>query len=69
VQLVRANGGCCFLPVRMAQSFIADSRLPRFNEGPEFIHPAYRVFPREADSEVLHQALHGLRDWRRMSRQ
>jgi DNA-binding transcriptional LysR family regulator len=32
LQLVRANGGCCFLPVRMAQSPIADGRLSRVNE-------------------------------------
>jgi len=62
VQLVMANGGCCFLPIRMAQPFIDDGRLFRVNEGPEFTHPAYMVFPREADSEVLHLALHGLRE-------
>jgi len=62
VQLVLANGGCCFLPVRMAQTFIDDGRLFRVKEGPEFTHPAYMVFPREAGSEVLHLALHGLRE-------
>jgi len=62
VQLVLANGGCCFLPVRMAQPFISDGRLFLVSEGPEFIHPAYMVFPREADSESLHLALHGLRE-------
>ncbi|MGD2055275.1 MAG: LysR family transcriptional regulator [Gammaproteobacteria bacterium] len=62
VQLVLANGGCCFLPVRMAQSFIDDDRLFRVVEGPEFTLPAYMVFPREADSEVLRLALHGLRE-------
>ena len=62
VQLVLANGGCCFLPIRMAQPFIGDGRLFLVNEGPEFTHPAYMVFPREADSEALHLALHGLRE-------
>ena len=62
VQLVLANGGCCFLPVRMAQPFIDAGRLFLVKEGPEFTHPAYMVFPREADSEVLHLALHGLRE-------
>ena len=37
-------------------------RLFRVVEGPEFTHPAYMVFPREADSEVLGMALHGLRE-------
>ena len=46
----------------MAQPFIGDGRLFLVTEGPEFIHPAYMVFPREADSEALHLALHGLRE-------
>lgn len=62
VQLLLANGGSCFLPIRMAQSFIDAGRLFKVENGPEFIHPAYMVFPREADSEVLQTALHGLRE-------
>jgi hypothetical protein len=46
----------------MAQPFIDDGRLFLVREGPEFTHSAYMVFPREADSEVLHLALHGLRE-------
>jgi LysR family transcriptional regulator, flagellar master operon regulator len=30
-------------------------------DGPEFPHPAYMVFPREADSDVLRLAVEGLR--------
>ncbi len=62
VQLILANGGCCFLPLRMAQPFIDAGRLFQVSHGPEFPHPAYMVFPREADSEVLRLALHGLRE-------
>ncbi|HQU15729.1 MAG: LysR family transcriptional regulator [Chromatiales bacterium 21-64-14] len=62
VQLVLANGGCCFLPIRMAQPFIDDGRLFKVNDGPEFIHPAYMVFPRAAESEGMILALHGLRE-------
>ncbi|MGD8618672.1 MAG: LysR family transcriptional regulator [Gammaproteobacteria bacterium] len=62
VQLILANGGCCFLPIRMAQAFIDVGRLFQVRGGPEFTHPAYMVFPREADSEVLRLALHGLRE-------
>ncbi len=61
VQLILANGGCCFLPIRMAQPLIDDGRLFIVKDGPEFILPAYMVFPREADSEDLRLALHGLR--------
>ena len=62
IQLILANGGSCFLPIRMARSLIQEGRLYLVEEGPEFTHPAYLVFPREADSEVLPQALEGLRE-------
>jgi DNA-binding transcriptional LysR family regulator len=62
VQLILANGGSCFLPIRMARPFIDDGRLFQVVDGPEFTHPAYMVFPRKADSEVLRLALHGLRE-------
>jgi DNA-binding transcriptional LysR family regulator len=62
VQLILANGGSCFLPIRMAQPFIDDGRLFQVSDGPEFVLPAYMVFPREADSEVQRLALHGLRE-------
>lgn len=62
VQLILANGGGCFLPIRMAQPLIDDGRLFEVSDGPEITHPAYMVFPREADSEVLRLALHGLRE-------
>jgi DNA-binding transcriptional LysR family regulator len=62
IQLILANGGSCFLPIRMARSLIQQGRLFLVEEGPEFTHPAYMVFPRESDSEVLPQALEGLRE-------
>ncbi|MGD2076198.1 MAG: LysR family transcriptional regulator [Gammaproteobacteria bacterium] len=62
VQLILANGGSCFLPIRMAQPLIDNGRLFTVTEGPELRHPAYMVFPREADSDVLRLALHGLRE-------
>jgi hypothetical protein len=57
-----ANGGSCFLPIRMAQPLVDTGRLFRADNGPEFALPAYMVFPREADSEVLRQAVEGLRE-------
>ena len=62
VQLILANGGCCFLPVRMARPLIQAERLFQVSAAPEFPHPAYMVFPRKADSEVLLQAVAGLRE-------
>lgn len=62
VQLMIANGGSCFLPVRMAQSLVDSGRLFKVKDSPEFLNPAYMVFPRESDSEVLRQAVEGLRE-------
>ncbi len=61
VKLIVANGGCCFLPIRMAQPLLDSGRLFKVDNGPEFAHPAYMVFPRESDSDVLRQAVEGLR--------
>jgi DNA-binding transcriptional LysR family regulator len=62
VQLILANGGSCFLPIRMARALIQSGHLHQISSAPEFAHPAYMVFPREADSEVLQQAVAGLRE-------
>lgn len=62
VQLVLANGGSCFLPQRMAQPLIDNGQLFRVGDGPAFVHPAYVVFPRETDNEMLRQAVQGLRE-------
>ncbi len=62
VQLVLTNGGACFLPIRMAQPLIDAGRVFKVDKGPEIRHPAYMVFPREADSDVLRTAVQGLRE-------
>jgi DNA-binding transcriptional LysR family regulator len=62
VQLILTNGGSCFLPARLAAPFIEAGRLYRVKGSPEYIHPAYMVYPRETDSTVLEQALQGLRE-------
>ena len=62
VQLILSNGGSCFLPIRMAKSFLDEGRLHRVPDSPEFRLPAYMVFPREQQSAALTQALGALRD-------
>jgi len=62
VQLILTNGGSCFLPERMAAPLVGGGRLFKAIGGPEFALPAYMVFPREVDSEVLREALDGLRE-------
>ena len=61
IQLILANGGSCFLPIRMAQPLLDDGRLFKVTDGPAFVHPAYMVFPRESESDVIRQAVEGLR--------
>lgn len=62
VQLILSNGGSCFLPARMAEPFIAAGSLFRVKDSPEFIHPAYLVYPRESDNTEMEQALQLLRE-------
>lgn len=62
VQLILNNGGSCFLPARMAESFIASGSLFRVKGSPEFVHPAYMVYPRETDNTEVEQGLHLLRE-------
>ncbi len=62
VQLILANGGSCFLPIRMAKPFVDEGRLFIVKDSPEYVHPAYMVFHRETESEILGTALRGLRE-------
>lgn len=61
IQLLLENGGSCFLPARMASTFITDGRLYRVAGSPEYVHPAYMVYPRNSDNPVIEQALSVLR--------
>lgn len=61
IQLILNNGGSCFVPIRMAESFIDSGRLFVVPDSPEFRLPAYMVYPRESEAEVIGQALAGLR--------
>jgi len=62
IQLALNNGGSCFLPARMAEAYINNGRLYRVTNSPEYIHPAYMVYPRHSDHPVLEQALAGMRE-------
>jgi len=62
VQLLLSNGGSCFLPERMASTFIEKGLFHKVSGSPEYVHPAYMVFPRKSDNPVLRQALDLLRN-------
>lgn len=68
VQLILAGGGACFLPVRMARPLVASGHLHAVASAPQFPLPAYMVFPREADGDLLRQAVEGLRELARRER-
>ena len=62
IQLLLTNGGSCFLPARMASEFIEDGRLHCVADSPQYIHPAYMVYPGKSDNPVIEQALNLLRE-------
>ncbi|MCI0507780.1 MAG: LysR family transcriptional regulator [Gammaproteobacteria bacterium] len=62
VQLALTNGGSCFLPVRIAAPFITANRLHSVPDSPQYVLPAYMVYPRQSDNPVMEQALAGLRE-------
>jgi len=62
IQLVLSNGGSCFLPARMAATFIAAGHLHRVAASPQYAHPAYMIYPRDSDNPVMEQAIAGLRE-------
>jgi len=61
-QIILSNGGSCFLPIRMARSLIESRRLFLVPRTPTFTLPAYMVFARHVDNEVLNHAVGGLRE-------
>jgi hypothetical protein len=65
---VRKRGGAELTPA--GRRFLQHARPPsspdsgrlfRVGTRPEFAHPAYRVFPRQAPGEMLQQAIASLR--------
>ena len=62
VQIIIANGGSCFVPVRMAEPLIRAGQLFHMPDSPMFKLPTYMVYPRDSDSIVLEQVLESLRE-------
>jgi len=62
VQLIRANGGSCFLPRRMAAPLLDAGQLFPVADGPELTHPAYMVFPQDLSGDATGLATRGLRE-------
>jgi DNA-binding transcriptional LysR family regulator len=61
LQLILANGGTCFVPERIAASYLLGGCLHRVSGGPTLTLPAYVVYASETDSTELATALDVLR--------
>lgn len=61
VQLMRANGGSCYLPIRMARPLLAAGQLFEVSAAARYPHPVYMVYAKDSDNSVLALALDGLR--------
>ncbi|PKM12600.1 MAG: LysR family transcriptional regulator [Gammaproteobacteria bacterium HGW-Gammaproteobacteria-3] len=69
VQLIIRNGGSCFLPIRMAETFIQAQKLHIVPDSLQFKLPAYMVYPRDNDSSILPPVLDILRALATVERQ
>ncbi len=62
LQLMLAQGGgSCFLPIRLAEPWLTTGKLFHVANSPRFTLPAYLVFTRDGDAEVLGPILARLR--------
>lgn len=61
VQLILTNGGSCYLPERIAAPLEQQKKLYRIDRAPEYLHPAYMVYPRDSDNPIIAQGLDALR--------
>lgn len=61
LQLILANGGTCFVPERVAASYLAGGCLERIIDSPSLRLPTYVVYPSERASSVVDAALDELR--------
>jgi DNA-binding transcriptional LysR family regulator len=62
LQHVLQNGGSGYFPMRLVRPYLAEGRLIRLRQAPEFALPAYVVYPVESDPDLLAKALTPMRD-------
>ena len=61
VQQLLAYGGSGYFPQRLVRRYLESGRLWQVPDSPQFQIPVYMVFSRDSDSDVLEQALAGMR--------
>lgn len=61
LQHILENGGSGYFPLRLARSYLADGRLMRAADAPEFALPAYMIYAAEGRADFLDEALDAIR--------
>lgn len=61
LQLILANGGTCFVPERVAASYLEGGCLERIHDSPSLCLPTYVVYPAAGSPAVVDAALATLR--------
>ncbi|MEA1051190.1 LysR family transcriptional regulator [Lamprobacter modestohalophilus] len=61
LQLILANGGTCFVPERVAASYLEGGCLHRIHDSPSLRLPTYVVYPTAGSRDVVDAALETLR--------
>ena len=61
MQHVLQHGGSGYFPVRLVEPYLQDGRLHLLPDAPAFPLPAYLVYSKDADMDVLASALDGIR--------
>jgi len=68
IQQLLMSGGSAYFPVRMVRTLIAEKRLHRVPDSPQFSVTAHMVYPLSRNDDFLQQALEGLRRFGRDER-
>jgi len=61
LQHILENGGSGYFPLRLARPYLADGRLIRVTNAPEFSLPAYMIYASEGRPDFLDDALDAIR--------
>ena len=61
LQHILENGGSGYFPLRLARPYLADGRLIRIADAPEFSLPAYMIYAAEGRADFLDEALDAIR--------
>jgi len=61
LQHILENGGSGYFPIRLVRSYLESGRLHVVRDAPEFRHPAYVVYSREGEADLVPTAVAGMR--------